>query len=300
QRYTHTLVPMKPAIYVYRGLGASEQGLSMLLNALKRWCCMSTYDVIQISPQEIITGEWCKNASLLAIGGGYDRGFIKALGPTGMHIIKQYVQSGGRYLGICAGGYFGSQEIQFDKDGPLQVCGERDLGFYQGLCVGPAYGTPPYKYNSEQGAQAACIKWNTLGHKSNSTPINISPNHNAEKESTSVNGGKTVFNYFNGGGFFTCNDGCHRDIDSYYSNKDCSITTLATYMDLPETPAAIVKCSLNKGICILTGIHFEYLVEKLNLEDSDLKNVIPKLQSSVREREECFRFIMDQLGITCK
>lgn len=77
-------------------------------------------------------GAWCDEAALYVIGGGYDLGLIKALGPEGTNKIQQYVQQGGSYLGICSGAYFASNYIEFDKDGPLEVCGDRQLKFYPG------------------------------------------------------------------------------------------------------------------------------------------------------------------------
>lgn len=77
-------------------------------------------------------GAWCDEAALYVIGGGYDLGLIKALGPEGTNKIQQYVHQGGSYLGICSGAYFASSYIEFDKGGPLEVCGDRQLKFYPG------------------------------------------------------------------------------------------------------------------------------------------------------------------------
>ncbi len=41
--------------------------------------------------------------------------------------IRDFVSEGGRYLGICAGAYFGSKEVRFDVGGPMEVKGDRDL-----------------------------------------------------------------------------------------------------------------------------------------------------------------------------
>lgn len=79
-----------------------------------------------------LPGAWCDEAALYVIGGGYDLGLIKALGPEGTNKIQQYVHQGGSYLGICSGAYFASSYIEFDKDGPLEVCGDRQLKFYPG------------------------------------------------------------------------------------------------------------------------------------------------------------------------
>ena len=74
-------------------------------------------------------------AALLAIGGGFDTGYIRALNTDGLEKIRDYVTTGGRYLGICAGAYLACQEIEFDKGGPLEVCGPRSLQFLPGNCL---------------------------------------------------------------------------------------------------------------------------------------------------------------------
>ena len=60
---------------------------------------------------------------LLCIGGGFDLGYVKTLGLEGMRIIREFVQTGGNYLGICAGAYFATDYVQFDAGGPLEVTG---------------------------------------------------------------------------------------------------------------------------------------------------------------------------------
>lgn len=71
-------------------------------------------------------------AKVICFGGGYDLGFLSALGNEGIRLIREYVHSGGNYLGMCAGAYFACNYIEFDKDGPLEVVGNRDLRFYPG------------------------------------------------------------------------------------------------------------------------------------------------------------------------
>ena len=74
-----------------------------------------------------------ESAALLAIGGGYDLGYIRALKTDGLHNIKTYVERGGSYLGICAGAYLVCRRIEFDKGGKLEICQPRDLGFFPGM-----------------------------------------------------------------------------------------------------------------------------------------------------------------------
>ena len=79
------------------------------------------------------SGHWVNSAAVLAIGGGFDTGYLRALGSEGLQIIKDYVNAGGRYLGICAGAYLACHAIEFDKGGALEVCGQRRLGFFPGI-----------------------------------------------------------------------------------------------------------------------------------------------------------------------
>ena len=80
------------------------------------------------------TGSELGSANLVAFGGGYTSGFESALGRTGLTKLRDFVLSGGSYLGMGAGGYFGCDFIEFDKGGPLEKFSERDLRFYPGLC----------------------------------------------------------------------------------------------------------------------------------------------------------------------
>jgi biotin--protein ligase len=53
---------------------------------------------------------------------------VEEMGSRGLtKRIKEWVNEGGRYLGICAGGYFGCTEVIFDMGGDLEVKGTRDL-----------------------------------------------------------------------------------------------------------------------------------------------------------------------------
>jgi len=36
-------------------------------------------------------------------------------------LIREYVEQGGMYLGLCAGGYYGAQKVEFEVGTPLEV-----------------------------------------------------------------------------------------------------------------------------------------------------------------------------------
>ena len=82
--------------------------------------------------------------------GGADLGYVKKLNGAGNEQIKEYVESGGRYLGICAGAYYASKYLRF-KD-KFEVKGSRELEFFPGTSFGPTY--KGFSPTVRSGAQA--------------------------------------------------------------------------------------------------------------------------------------------------
>jgi glutamine amidotransferase-like uncharacterized protein len=50
--------------------------------------------------------------------------------------IRQFVEAGGTYLGICAGAYYACREIAFHAGTAGAICGQRELGFVDAVAVG--------------------------------------------------------------------------------------------------------------------------------------------------------------------
>ena len=98
--------------------------------------CSETPKIYIVKMQHIklcSSGSWTHYCYLLAIGGGFASGFIRALSDEGIQKIQDFVKSGGRYLGIGAGAYFGAQAVEFDKGGPQEKCrSDYLLNFYPG------------------------------------------------------------------------------------------------------------------------------------------------------------------------
>ncbi|MBX7067464.1 MAG: hypothetical protein K1X28_09555 [Parachlamydiales bacterium] len=110
----------------------------------------------RIGVKEILEGR-LQNLSLFIMPGGRDRPYHAALKGRPNTLIRQFVEQGGVYLGICAGAYYGCSFVEFDQGFPLEVCEERELGFFPGKAVGPAYGKGTFAYESEKGARIAKI-----------------------------------------------------------------------------------------------------------------------------------------------
>lgn len=162
-------------VYVYADQGVSAESLAQILHTSKTYFGKK-YNIRTIKAHEVIQGQWRKDASLFIMPGGADLPYLKALKGQGNQQIKAYVEDGGSYLGICAGGYYGSQNIVFAEGTPIEIKGQRELAFFHGTARGPALA--PYDINSNKGARAAHL---TLS------------NH---KEATV---------YYNGGSFYEAN-----------------------------------------------------------------------------------------------
>lgn len=211
-------------ILIYKDQGTHLFGLKSLLFGLQQLEIGSHYTFQWADKKLLISDTWQKNTKLLIFPGGRDIPYHQALKGAGNHSIRKFVKEGGRFLGICAGGYYGSAFIEFEKGGPLEVLEKRELKFFPGVAAGPAYGLQKFCYQSQRGAQIAQLSL-------------FSANTCSFSKSAS---------YYNGG--------CAFINAQTYSNT----TIIARYLDIKHEPAAIVKCQVGKGIAILSGVHPEY------------------------------------------
>ena len=128
-------------------------------------------------------------------------GYCRTLNGEGNRRISQFVERGGAYLGLCAGGYYGSKRCEFEVgDKKMEVVGSRELAFYPGICRGCAF--PGFVYHSEAGARSVELKVSTAA---------------LAKGSVS----EAFRSYYNGGGVFV-------DAPKYH---DKGVEILASYTE---------------------------------------------------------------------
>jgi glutamine amidotransferase-like uncharacterized protein len=154
-------------IYVYKGSGVSLESLRQTLACLESLekFSLQSQEVGTLCAEEIIQGNWRKNARCFVMPGGADVPYGHALNGPGNAMIRDYVESGGVYVGICAGAYYAARRIEFDENGPQEVLGSRELGFFPGTVIGPHWG--PYVPGHHCGARAVPIAtWIPPDHKS--------------------------------------------------------------------------------------------------------------------------------------
>lgn len=252
------------SIYVYNDEGAGETSLKHTIDNLEN--VTTSYKINFIDAKGILYKEWTKDAVLLIMPGGADIPYAKKLNGEGNNIIKQYVENGGNYLGFCAGAYYGSSFVEFDKGGELEVMEERELAFFPDKAVGPILAK--YDYKSNSGARAALLK------------LNIN-------DKDFLNDNMRV--YYNGGGYF-------QNANLYTNVKVIADYQLENDTFLP----AIVEMKYNKGIVILSGVHFEYSTKILDNSDPYLAKLLPILEKNEEDRIKFNILIFKILGIRIK
>jgi len=246
-------------VYVYNDDGVGEQSWLHLMYCLKQML-PDKYYIKTINATEVKSKNWTKNAALFVMPGGADIPYTKKLNGVGNKIIKDYVANGGTYLGICAGSYYGSGYVEFDKGGELEVLGSRELAFFPGKAIGPAIGF--YNYKSNIGAQAANISVFIAGIK------------------------KNIHLFLHGGPYFA-------NAESFSNVSVIGWYKIKNNVKLP----AIIHIKYGKGNVVLSGVHFEYEPNMLDKHDKFLTKLIPQLDASNEARKVMIGSILVLVGI---
>lgn len=244
-------------IVIYSDKGVDGGALKQLVRSLQQEVDPERCALKRMDARSLLEQPWEEKAILLVVPGGRDVFYHASLDGAGTDRIRNFVQNGGNYLGICAGAYFACGAIEFEKGGAMEVCASRSLKLFPGTAKGPAYGPNKYSYENAKGVEAAKIssEWGDC------------------------------HTYFNGGCLFDAND------------HFPSIQTLSHYLDLPGKPAAALEIEWGKGRAILSGVHIEYSPRLLYREDPYLTKIIPLLEKSEPLRRTIFRSHLQKLGV---
>ena len=167
---------------------------------------------------------------LIIFPGGRDVPYCHSLNGSPNAAITSWIRHrGGKFLGICAGGYYGSKRCEFEVgDRKLEVVGSRELGFFPGTCRGSAF--EGFVYDKEVGATAAGLE--------------VTGKLEGVKE------GEVVKCYCNGGGIFVGAE----------EMEGKGVEVLARFTDKVNVEGgnvAAVYCKVGSGAAILTGVHPE-------------------------------------------
>lgn len=275
------------------GTGSTVESVRHCLYTLRR-LLSPNYAVIPVTGDMILKEPWQASCAALVFPGGADQGYCRTLNGAGNRRIRQYVEQGGKYVGFCAGGYYGTGRVEFEVGHRLlEVVGDRELAFYPGTCRGCAF--RGFVYHSEKGARAAELSINKAVLTSGSIP-------------------NVLKSYYNGGGVFV-------DAPKY---ADRGVAVLAEYndeldVDAGEGRAAIVHCKVGEGAALLTGPHPEFVFgfskpvddwsltksrfasQNLKKPDQDVpgfQNVVDALAKDEKHRMDFLKACLVKLGLT--
>ncbi|KAK4547724.1 hypothetical protein LTR36_000682 [Oleoguttula mirabilis] len=272
-------------VLVYAGPGATLSSVRHATWSLRR-LLGPNHAVLTITSDQLLREPWTSTCALLVMPGGADMGYCRTLNGEGNRRIKQYVAMGGAYLGLCAGGYYGCAKCEFEvgkvREG-MEVVGERELGFFPGICRGLAF--EGFVYHSEAGTRAAEVRVckEALGDAA---------------------GGETVLpetfrTYYNGGGVFV-------DAETF---RGKGVEVLASYTEAlavesgegQAVAAAVVYCQVGEGAAILTGPHPEFSAINLNASEAtghhDYASVVSALLADEQPRVDFMKACLTKLGL---
>lgn len=250
-------------VLVYSGQGVSQTSLAHTLNAL-RALTAPYLSVRTVSASTLAKQPWAPTCALLVLPGGRDLPYIEALSdgkPNANEAIRAYVSKGGKFLGICAGAYYASQRLEWERGREgYEVTGDRPLAFFQGTSRGCVY--PGFEYQSERGAQIVQL------------------------ELVRPDGGSTqLYTYYNGGGEFVNADGM----------PDVQVIARYTQGDGAGKVAA-VSCRVDNGTALLWACHPEYplIAEPCTTVLASSAAIAPDQLSAAESRR--WTFLRDSLG----
>ncbi|TKA26196.1 hypothetical protein B0A50_04693, partial [Salinomyces thailandicus] len=139
-------------VLIYSGPGTSPSALAHATHTLTA-LLTPHHAVHPLTPTQLLSEPWPATCALLVIPGGADTAYTQTLEGEGNRRIQRYVHGGGKYLGLCAGGYYGCRRCEWEVGrAGMEVVGERSLGFFPG--VGRGSVVPGFVYRAEVGARA--------------------------------------------------------------------------------------------------------------------------------------------------
>jgi biotin--protein ligase len=242
---------------VYADKGAGERSVATLIAALREHGLAAR----EILAPEVVAGRWQHDCDVFAMPGGADLPYCSKLNGNGNDSIRAFVEGGGSFLGVCAGGYYGSARCEFEIGTALEVVGERELGFFPGIARGAAF--PGFLYAKETGSRAAELLLQPVPDEHAASPT-------FRDVPAPVD---SVVCYVNGGCGFLAADGSVAE-----NVPGCEV--LAWFAD-PEVAerisqagsptrrgcgqvAAAVCCTVGDGVAVLTGAHPELTAAALS------------------------------------
>lgn len=123
---------MEKYILVYGDEGTSQVGVDSLMAVCEKKLGLKCN---KIMAKDIIETDVLDNCKILIFPGGMANFYCRKLNGKGNEKIKNFVNSGGMYLGICAGAYYACDRLDFHGE-EFDVVEEWELKFFKGIAKG--------------------------------------------------------------------------------------------------------------------------------------------------------------------
>ncbi|KAI0244661.1 biotin holocarboxylase synthetase [Massospora cicadina] len=206
-------------ILVYSGRGTLSQDVENTVSCLRR-LCGGKYAVRTVEVEALATRHWFQSTKLVVVPGGPVYPHVDWLNGRAADNIVNYVNGGGKWMGIGAGSYYASGRCEMGTG--REVVGDPQLKFFPGTCRGSAF----------KGVGCG------TGSGARVTPVSF------------VAPPTTGLVYHNGGGSFV-------DAGSY---PNTSVLATYDEVGDPASNAAAVLCRVGTkgGLALLTALHLEY------------------------------------------
>lgn len=241
-----------PRAYIYNGPGAGQTSVRALERSL---LCFGITRIVRVGWRELasLVSRVRPHNALVCVPGGRDAPLLDCLRPQTAHHIRQFVERGGTYLGICSGAYFASATLDFAPLTTLSISGERPLRFFKGTAQGPTHDVAAFSYRQDATGRLVSV---------------YAPS--GDVQAYTLGGCALV-----------------------QSKKDCAnadcldLSILARYgADVDHAPAArLVK--VGRGRALLVGLHLEW--ETQDLPSASARHVLgPALNKTCARRARLF------------
>jgi glutamine amidotransferase-like uncharacterized protein len=209
---------------------------------------------------EALAGMYC-----FVMPGGADKPYCLKLNGDRNAMLRRFVETGGRYLGVCAGAYYACRAISFNAGAANSVIEPRELALIDAEAIGSlAELAGPYDLKMRTAA-AARIEWSGLGK----------------------------FNaFYHGGPRFVLTPGADAEV-------------VATYADIENAIAALVApvgqgLAILVGVhCEISSAALEQDLAEL-IDGADHGHIVGAIRKTENLRRQAFRALLDKAGIPLK
>ena len=267
-------MPPRTFVRVYAGPGSGETLVAYTLEALRNELSFAV-GVCTINAEELLSSPWQANTSAIVLPGGADLPYLATLAGAGTNLLRAFVESGGAYLGMCAGAYFACAHCDFEAGTPQEVRGARPLAFLPGTAVGSV--TPDFAYDG--GGCALRVLFAAPGVLVSSSPPLCDE----------------CLAYVHGGPYFKLDE-----------PEGASVTVLARYADSSTVrgdgePAA-VHIRVGQGHAVLCGPHPEMAPRWARTpgEGAAGTELAAQLEASCEATRRLWRLLLTAVGMSLR